>query len=116
MSATSKLLWCLYPDTIVIYDTFVHRTLIVMQSIDDDLSAFPRVGAPRSIDGEADIVAATTHYMNYQAMVRRLQTRHWQLLRDLRKRYNESYPYDVRIIDKLLWMIGNPRENYEAQA
>lgn len=26
MSATSKLLWCLYPDTIVIYDAFVHRT------------------------------------------------------------------------------------------
>lgn len=37
MSATSKLLWCLYPDDIVIYDAFVHRTLVVMQFIDGDL-------------------------------------------------------------------------------
>ncbi len=116
MSATSKLLWCLYPNTIVIYDNFVHRTLVVMQCIDNDLSAFPRVGEAPSIEGEADIVAATAYYMNYQAMIRRLQTQHGQLLRDLRKRYNEPYPYDVRIIDKLLWMIGNPRENYAAQA
>jgi hypothetical protein len=43
-------------------------------------------------------------------------TRHGQLLRDLRKRHKESYPYDVRIVDKLLWMIGNPRKSYEARA
>jgi hypothetical protein len=112
MSATSKLLWCLYPSTVVIYDTFVHRTLAVMQCIDDDLAGFPRIGAPPSIDGEGDIENAAEHYMNYQAMVRKLQAAHSQLLRDLRSRHNESYPYDVRIMDKLLWMIGNLREAY----
>lgn len=116
MSATSKLLWCLYPDTVVIYDSFVHRTLVVMQRIDDDLSACPRIGAAPNIEGEADIDAATRHYMDYQAIVRRLQTQHGQLLHDLRKRHNELYPYDVRIIDKLLWMIGNPRKDNETQA
>lgn len=115
MSATSKLLWCLYPSTVVIYDAFVHRTLSVMQCIDDDLAGFSRIGAPPSIDKDSDIEPAVQHYMNYQAMVRRLQTVHSQLLRDLRTRYNESYPYDVRIMDKLLWMIGNLREAYEVQ-
>jgi hypothetical protein len=102
MSATSKLLWCLYPNTIVIYDSFVHRTLIVMQHIDDDLASCPRVGAAPRIKGKAGLEAATRHYMDYQAMVRRLQKQHGQLLRDLRrKRRKKTYPYDVRIIDKL---------------
>ncbi len=54
--------------------------------------------------------------MDCQVIVRRLQTQHGQLLHDLRKHHNELYPYDVRIIDKLLWMIGNPRKDDEAQA
>lgn len=112
MSATSKLLWCLYPSTVVIYDAFVHRALSVMQCVDDDLAGFPRIGAPPSPDREDDIEANVRHYMNYQRMVRKLQTVHFRLLQDLRARHNESYAYDVRIIDKLLWMIGNFREAY----
>lgn len=27
----------------------------------------------------------------------------------LRAQHQEIYPYDVRIMDKLLWMLGNPR-------
>lgn len=116
VSATSKLLWCLYPNTIVIYDAFVHRALAVMQCIDDDLEGFPRVGEPPRIGGVADIAVAAQHYMNYQAMVRHLLCVHAQLLQDLRARYNEQYPYDVRIMDKALWMIGNVREAYPWQA
>lgn len=63
MSATSKLLWCLYPKEFVIYDAFVHRTLVVMQCIDSDLSEFPRIGAAPAINKEADIAPATAHYM-----------------------------------------------------
>lgn len=116
VSATSKLLWCLYPNTIVIYDAFVHRALAVMQCIDGDLEGFPRVGEPPRINGVADIAIAAQHYMNYQAMVRRLLSVHAQLLRDLRARHNEQYPYDVRIMDKVLWMIGNVREAYPRHA
>lgn len=112
VSATSKLLWCLYPATIVIYDTFVHRVLVVMQCIDDDLAGFARIGAAPQIDGEADISSAVQHYMNYQAMVHRLRSVHRQLLSELRTRYNEAYPYDIRILDKVLWMIGNSRQAY----
>jgi hypothetical protein len=63
MSATSKLLWCLYPESIVIYDSFVHRALVVMQCIDSDLSGFPRIGTAPTIKRETDIAHATKHYM-----------------------------------------------------
>ena len=116
VSATSKLLWCLYPNTIVIYDAFVHRALAVMQCIDNDLEGFPRVGQPPKVNGPADIVNAAQHYMNCQAMVRRLLSVQGQLLRELRERHNELYPYDVRIMDKVLWMMGNLREAYPGQS
>lgn len=115
-SATSKLLWCLYPKSVVIYDAFVHRVLVAMQCIDADLEGFPRIGAAPNIKNEADIALAVRHYMNYQAMVHRLLSVHAQLLSELRTRHNESYPYDIRILDKILWMIGNPRESYVAEA
>lgn len=111
-SATTKLLWCVHPKTVVIYDAFVLRTLSVMQCLDDSLASFPRIGEPPSIRGVNDIQVATQHYMNYQAMVCKLLSDHSQLLQELRSRYAEPYPYDVRIIDKLLWMIGNLREAY----
>ena len=98
-SATSKLLWCLYPETVVIYDTFVHRTLSVMQCLDGSLTSFPRIGMSPSIRGVNDIQIATQHYMNYQAMVRKLLDTHSPLLQKLRVQHAESYPYDVRIID-----------------
>lgn len=115
-SATSKLLWCLYPKTVVIYDSFVHRVMVVMQCIDDDLADFPRIGGAPKIKEAADIAFAVQHYMNYQAMVNQLLTVHAQTLANLRTRDNETYPYDIRILDKVLWMIGNSREAYTAQS
>jgi len=112
MSATSKLLWCLYPDDIVIYDTFVHRTLVVMQCIDNDLSGFPRIGTTPKIEKETDIEIATVHYMNYQDMVRKLLSVHAEALSDLRRVNSEAYQYDIRILDKLLWMIGDTKRAY----
>jgi hypothetical protein len=115
-SATSKLLWCLYPETVVIYDAFVHRALVVMQCIDDDLAGFPRIGGAPKIQNKADVAPAVQHYMNYQTMVHHLLTVHAQLLADLRELHNEQYQYDIRILDKVLWMIGNAREAYAGQA
>lgn len=112
MSASSKLLWCLYPKTVVIYDAFVHRALLVMQCLDDDLEDFPRIGAALRIGSEADIALAVQHYMNYHFMAHRLLSAHRSLLNDLRKKHDTTYPYDIRIIDKVLWMIGNPSQAY----
>lgn len=111
-SATSKLLWCLYPNTIVIYDAFVLRTLSVMQCLDDSLAEFPRIGAPPVIGSENEIQIMADHYMNYQSMVQKLLAEYKQALGDLRIEHKETYPYDIRIMDKLLWMIGNLRRSY----
>ena len=112
MSATSKLLWCIYPQNFVIYDAFVHRTLVVLQCLDDDLASFPRIGSAPEIKSRLDIDRAVQYYMNYQAMVQQLKTKHQATLDELRTKYKEQYAYDIRIIDKLLWMIGNAKKQY----
>lgn len=112
MSATSKLLWCIYPDEVVIYDSFVERALVVMQCLDRELSKFPRIGAAPKVTSESDIASATSHYMNYQGMVRHIYEHNIKILNELRNKYRETYPHDIRIVDKLLWMIGNPKHKF----
>lgn len=108
MSATSKLLWCLYPQRVAIYDSFVHRTLTVLQCLNDNLQGFERIGVAPTPNNEGDIALATEHYMNYFGMVQTIKADNQNLLNELRQQHNEIYPYDVRIVDKLLWMMGNP--------
>ncbi len=83
-----------------------------MQRIDSDLSAFPRIGTPPKVKREIDIKQAANYYVTYQALVRRLQRVHNKTLAHLRRHNHEDYPYDIRILDKLLWMIGNPKRDY----
>ncbi len=112
MSATSKLLWCLYPQDIAIYDSFVHRTLLVLQHFDDDLATLSHLGHPNRINNEDDIKRAASFYMTYQDMVKLLQEKHQPTLDNLRTLHGESYPYDIRIVDKLLWIIGSGDQDY----
>ena len=112
MSATSKLLWCIYPDYVVIYDSFVERALVVMQCLDRGLSEFPRIGVAPKVTSESDIASATSYYINYQGMVRHIYERNIEILNELRHRHKETYPHDIRIVDKLLWMIGNPKHKF----
>jgi hypothetical protein len=52
ISATSKLLWCRFPDDIVIYDSFVERAVTVLQHIDssiNNLTPKPILGSPPNI-------------------------------------------------------------------
>ncbi|WP_157692236.1 hypothetical protein [Burkholderia pseudomallei] len=107
-SASSKLLWCLYPSGMVIYDAFVHRALVVLRCIDPDLAGFPSVGTAPNVNSRNDIKLVTAHYVNYQRIVKRLRDVHKERLDQLRDHHKETYPYDIRIVDKLLWMIGNP--------
>lgn len=112
MSATSKLLWCLYPRDIVIYDAFVHRALVVLQCVDPDLAGTERIGAAPKINAPTHIDPAVAGYMRYQALVGKLLTVHTPTLNELRLKHKEQYPYDIRIVDKLLWMIGNSNLAY----
>ncbi|SFO89464.1 hypothetical protein SAMN05216567_103221 [Variovorax sp. OK605] len=112
MSATSKLLWCLYPRDIVIYDAFVHRALVTLQCVDPDLAGTERIGAAPMIKALADIDPAVATYMRYQGLVRKLLTVHTPALTELRRKHKEQYQYDIRIVDKLLWMIGDSKRAY----
>ena len=112
VSATSKLLWCIYPNEVVIYDSFVWRSLVVMQCLDTELANFPRIGVAPKVTRELDIALAVKHYMNYQDIVKNIFERNSATLNELRGKYKETYPHDIRIIDKLLWMIGNPKQRF----
>ena len=114
MSATSKLLWSVYPFDFVIYDAFVHRALVVLQNIDSDLTSFKNVGNAPKIKSRFDLDAASDFYVGYYNMVKHLQNNYRGILDDLREEHSELYPYDVRIMDKLLWMIGNPGQGHLA--
>ncbi len=112
MSATSKLLWCLYPDDIVIYDAFVHRALVTLQCVDPDLAGTERIGAAPKIKAPVDIDPAVAAYIRYQGLVRKLLTVHAPARNELRRQHKEKYQYDIRIVDKLLWMIGDSNRAY----
>ena len=92
MSATSKLLWCIYPDEVVIYDSFVERALVVLQCLERDLAGFPRIGVAPTVKQTADIAAAIKHYMNYQDVVRHILKQYAGVLKLLREKNNEPYP------------------------
>jgi len=108
ISATSKLLWCIYPNEVVLYDSFVWQTLVVMQWLDSELASFPRIGVAPSVAPGSEIALAVRHYMNYQDMVRYISERNSGTLNELRAKHQELYPHDIRIIDQLLWMVGKP--------
>jgi len=112
LSATSKLLWCSFPDQIVIYDAFVERALVVLQCIKPYLARFPRIGISPDLKSEANIDNVVDFYMNYQDMVKAIFSEHKAQLIQLRNKYSEEYPHDIRIIDKLLWMVGSPNQSF----
>lgn len=107
LSATSKLLWCVYPDDVAIYDSFVERTIIVMQWLDADLSKLPRLGNVPNLKSSDDIPNMVSYYNNYQNMIKVLFNKSKPAFNQLRNEYNELYPHDIRIFDKILWIIGN---------
>jgi hypothetical protein len=113
LSATSKLLWCSFPDQIVIYDAFVERALVVLQGITPYLAEMPRIKSSGTIKSENDIEVTLAFYENYQSLVRAILAEHQKQLDDLRSLHNETYPHDIRIVDKLLWMLGNPNQSFQ---
>lgn len=92
----------------VINDAYVERTLIVMQCLDEIFADLPRIGNAPKVKRIKDIKSATDHYVAHQRAVKMLLEFHTNSLKQLRKQHGESYPHDIRIMDQLLWMIGNP--------
>lgn len=105
LSATSKLLWCMYPNDIVIYDAFVARALLILQCLDKDLASMARFEIPPQKSD--DSTRMTNYYISYSNLVTTLFNKHKHVLTELRTSYPNDYPYDLRIFDKLLWMMGS---------
>lgn len=105
LSATSKLLWCMYPYDIVIYDAFVARAILVLQGLDIDLLSHGRfLQPPQKSD---DSTPMTNYYLSYSNLVLELFNKNKDILTELRTKHLVDYKYDIRIFDKLLWMMGN---------
>lgn len=113
ISATSKLLWCAFPDQIVIYDAFVGRTMAVLQCLDEDLAKLPRLNYPPSVINERDIESLTNYYMNYQNLVKVLVSKYQNTINALRKESQSNYKYDLRIMDKILWLMGDMNSEFD---
>lgn len=107
ISASSKLLWCLQPEIVVMYDSYVERAVSVLQCCDVELAKLHRVNSPPNIKKDIDSREMTKHYMNYQDIVKLIYRKYLPLIEELKKRNQVEYKYDIRIIDKLLWIMGN---------
>lgn len=115
-SATSKLLWLLYPRDVPMYDEFVYQSLVVLQGVDAEWRKQTRIGEKpgfgKGIEAAVALRYATEHYLCAWALVRSLMARHKTVLRELRQAQKRPYPYDIRIIDRLLWMLGNAKHTF----
>ena len=105
LSATSKLLWCMYPNDIVIYDAFVARAILILQCLDKDLASMARLDIPPQKSD--DSTTMTNYYITYSNLVTTLFNKHKHVLSELRTSNPNDYKYDLRIFDKLLWMMGS---------
>lgn len=105
LSATSKLLWCMYPNDIVIYDAFVARAILILQCLDKDLVSMGRFHVPPQKSDDSRPM--TNYYLSYSNLVTTLFNKHKHVLTELRKSNPNDYTYDLRIFDKLLWMMGS---------
>ncbi len=119
MSATSKLLWCLYPHNIVIYDAFAHQAACVLQALDPGQLGARRIGNPPAISSDHGASRRRQHattpgewYAHYYALVHRIHDQSRDIRDAMKRESSVSYPYDIRITDKILWILGNP--NYSA--
>lgn len=119
LSAATKVLWCVYPNRVIIYDSFVERSLTVLQCIEPCLMEMPRIKSrPKIGKGELenDLKRIVNFYANCKQMVSSILKQHQEQLNRLRKKHKIEYPYDVRIIDKLLWMMGSPNLEFNDQS
>ncbi len=105
LSATSKLLWCMYPNEIVIYDAFVARSILILQCLDTHLASLERFEVPPKTSD--DCIPMTQYYLSYSRLIKTLFNKYKEVLNEMRSVHPNNYIYDIRIFDKLLWMMGN---------
>jgi hypothetical protein len=104
ISATSKLLWCIFPEKVILYDSFVERAIKVLQHLEPELKN-PSLGMrPKEKEG------IIQYYFNYSELVNCLYQKYLPLLEELEKTVEPNPDiYRIMVWDKLLWILGNPK-------
>jgi hypothetical protein len=88
VSLASKVLWLRYPDTVPMFDSFAQRALWAINKFDPNgLQTF-------------------TQRDEYGQFVEVWQSLYVQHSIELAKLNTRGYPYQVRIFDKILWLVG----------
>ena len=102
-SLASKALWLCYPDDVPIFDSFAQRGLWVLSKMDSGIT-------PLTDDVLKNIAPLPENpdYRQFVHIWKILYDRSTQKIDTIEKR---GYHYPVRVVDKILWIIGSP--NYK---
>ncbi|WP_448207566.1 hypothetical protein [Azospirillum sp. sgz302134] len=110
-SAVSKLLWCRFPNEIVIYDSFVERAICVLQWLDDAaVGSKYYLPAPVRVDSKNKVNNAADYYREYQGLIYSMFMKYRPILEELCLGHpcTRRCPYLIRLFDRFLWGLGNP--------
>jgi len=97
----------------VIYDSFVERAVTILQCLDEDLAKYPRLNNPPDIKTNNYLQLVTNYYINYQNIVKALLSKYQNTINKLKTDLKTDYNYDLRIMDKTLWLMGNARKGFK---
>jgi hypothetical protein len=93
-SLASKALWLCFPEDVPLFDSFARRTLWVVSKLDG---------------GAIPTAAGSSEYRQLAHIWKALYARHAATIAEIEM---HGYPYRVRVLDVILWIIGSP--GYEA--
>lgn len=113
LSATTKLLWVMEPNNTIIYDSLVAKSITVLQCLDNNLARLPRINLQPKYHTKKDIFALYKYYNNYQIAVRAIYDQNIDIIQKAKEELNSQYNYDIRLIDKLLWRMGDSNAEFE---
>jgi hypothetical protein len=90
-SLTSKALWCCYPHSIPIFDAYALRGLWAISRLDN-----------------LDRPPLEMQYSPYSRFVAVWLSIYKRVESLIAEDHLQSYPYKVRVFDKILWIVGQP--------
>jgi hypothetical protein len=87
----SKALWLCYPGSVPLYDSYAQRALWVICKLEKEIPTLPE----NEPEYRKFVHVWKAVYDRYAGAINSIEI--------------GTYPYRVRIFDKILWLIGEPR-------
>ncbi len=89
-SLASKALWLCYPESVPMFDGWTRNALYVISKIENGINP---------------IAEKTPEYEQFVHVWKQLYSKYEKTIENLN---NGTYPYCVRVFDRILWLIGRP--------